>query len=173
MLIEALMGRMPNSEVWKALQEQGMDLNQLLDWRRKSLIFMGKARLLQGDYEEAKNALETAKKSTNQSDKLFAELTDLLAKAQAKLTEEKKRAKQTWSKAFKKNATEKVEEVSDASASPSPTKSSGTSSTSAGAGTNGAKKPAKKASKKGTDGEEDKNNFQLSSYLFSPLGGTH
>lgn len=176
-MVTALEERLQNSEVWKALQLEGVDADQLLEWKKKSLFYMGKSMFLLGELDESKTALEMAIKITPANDKSLIELEDMLKKVKEKLAEQLKKQKSTWGKAFKKNATEGKDEGEGSStpssptgkSTPSPTSPVNTSETTSSA-TGGKKKKKKVIKKKVSDEDEnegDNENNQVSNFSFS------
>ncbi len=178
MLIDALTARMPESEVWKALLRRAVTTEQMQEWKRKCLYYMGKAKFLQGEFTDAKVSLELAIKLTPPNDKALVELKDLFVKSKEKIAEENKKAKSTWGKAFKKNS---VVAEADPPSPGSPTvvdsanSPSTASSSSSSPAPNGDPKQWKKVNKKkktesdSSDKQSGKNNNQLSTFLFSPF----
>jgi len=165
MLINALQGRIPDGNVWKSLLNFGLTLPQLMEYKKKSLFFMGKAEFLNNEFELSKTHLEEALKLTPSDavrDKATDELKDILAKTTKKLQEQRKKEKSTWSKAFKKNTevAEEVLPVKQPTVDPIPTVTPKETEVTG---------EKKKQSKKDVDSsKEKKNNGTVSTFLSNP-----
>lgn len=98
------------SEVWKCLEANGLTLEKLVEWKRKSLFYMGKAELKNKDFDDAVTHLESALALTPPKAKDAAVLKDLLETAKKYRAAELKKEKNTWSKAFKSSKAEQEAE---------------------------------------------------------------
>lgn len=168
-MISALEQRFATSEVFKELQILGVDVDQMMKWKRNSLFYMGKAMLLFGELKEAQEALENAIKITPPGDKSMIELKEMLAKVKERYAEELKKEKSTWGRAFKKNAETPEKPVKSEDASPNVD-----SSTEDEIIKNQIKKKAKGASKKvkiNDKQNKNKENNQVSNYSGYLWGG--
>jgi hypothetical protein len=110
MLISALETRIPDGAVWKSLVALGMTEEKVLkEWKKKSHFLVGKAELLRKEYKDAGIHLEAALKLIAGDLSRAAEENELrllLTTATKKRSEELKKEKSTWSKAFEKNKAE-------------------------------------------------------------------
>ena len=78
----------------------------LKQWKRKSLVFIGKSEIARQNYAEAIKKLEEAKSilgSDPQYEAYIKQITDLLASAKNNKMIEDKRAKERQAKAFEKS----------------------------------------------------------------------
>ena len=102
--------RIPAGAVWQCMIERGMNEEKLQkEWKKKSCYLIGKAELMRREYKAAVLHLEVALKliaGDAAREKEEVELKTLLATANKKKTEEVKKEKNTWSKAFEKNKSE-------------------------------------------------------------------
>ena len=114
MLVSAI-ENMKQGLVWQHLLSRGMTEQKLIyEWKKKSYFLKGKADLVRKEYESAIEHLEHALKlsTTSPTGALDdAKLRELLQQAITKRTAEKKKEKNTWSKAF-----DKIKEESEGAA---------------------------------------------------------
>jgi hypothetical protein len=126
-LVEALERQGFDNVVWKALQDTGVGVEKLKEWKLKVVRLIAKSEIKRKNYVEAKTALENAITLTS-NDKFLKELNELLADTQKKLAQEKKKEKSMWQNAFKKRSEQKEEdEPPTAQSSSSPTSPMGNS----------------------------------------------
>lgn len=102
--------RAEGSAVWNCLiTERGLTEEKLRGWKKKSLFFMGKAELFKQDYADAIIHLDAALKLIDKSEEKSADalkIKELLVQAKKVRSQELKREKSTWTKAFKESKSE-------------------------------------------------------------------
>jgi hypothetical protein len=133
-LIESLEQRLATSVVWECLQARGVSQDTLLKkWKRRALIYLGKAYVGLLEFKLARNCFKSAL-GLIQSDPTLVkecnEIQQLIVTTSKKLDKQTKNEKTIWSKAFKKQESEPEELVASGQplSPPSPTKGSKVSS---------------------------------------------
>lgn len=121
LLVNTLQARIPEAKIWEALVEkQGFTMDKLLKGiKKKSHFYVGKAELYRKNYSEALDHFEKSLKLIDGDTNYLKEakqLKDFIATTNKQSSAEKKREKDTWSKAFSKSKKEyaEVEEQSPA-----------------------------------------------------------
>lgn len=103
-LIDALESKIGDSQIWDSMLEKGiMTKEKMKDLKGKAYRIIGKAELKKKNYQEAKSNLKAALTITT-NEKMTKELNELLNEATKKLSQEEKKEKSTWQKAFKKGS---------------------------------------------------------------------
>ncbi len=103
------------SLVWQSLiSENGMTFEKLMDWKKKSHFFVGRAMLQEKDFAEAISHFEQALQLLGGQSKDVGKITELLVFAKKQRTAELRREKSTWSKAFQVSKEQQEQEEFDA-----------------------------------------------------------
>jgi cobalamin biosynthesis Mg chelatase CobN len=135
-------------------------MEKLLEWKRKSLFYMGKAELKIKCFDDAVMHLESALALTPAKAKDATVLKDLLETAKKYRAAELKKEKNTWSKAFKSSKAE--HEAEEAAAAAAAAASATSKKHGRGSTPNGAE------SKVTVSKEGDKVNIDMNSILGKP-----
>ncbi|RYH22599.1 hypothetical protein EON65_18985 [archaeon] len=159
-LIDAILGKVPDSDLWRNLVALGYTEEKLADMKLKALRIKGKAESKRGDYDDAKKSFEAALKLAR-SEKVTKEIDDLLLEVLKKKSSEKKREKALWKKAFDKRETDEDDSHDGHKALPSPVRKSSTTSATA---------KKEKENKKQNPVVEDVSTFNATSLFFPILG---
>lgn len=93
---------MSDSMIWEELQKKGMTSQKMSALKLKAHRIVGKSQLEKGDYVDAKNELEAALKLCDDQ-KLSKELNDLIQRCAKKISQQSKKEKSMWKKAFETN----------------------------------------------------------------------
>eukprot|EP01031_Cornospumella_fuschlensis_P039511 gene39511-48106_t len=120
-LIDAILSKVPESELWRNMVVLGYTVDKLADMKIKALRIKGKAEDKKGDYDDAKKSLEAALKLSC-NEKTTKELDDLLLTVVKKKNSEKKKEKALWKKAFDKRDADTSDDLDKPQATLSPTK---------------------------------------------------
>lgn len=101
-MIQAIESKLSDSQIWEELVKKGMSKQKLTSLKLKAHRIIGKAEFEKGDYEESKSDLEAALRFSEDA-KVTKELNDLLQKCQKKISQQSKKEKSMWKKAFETN----------------------------------------------------------------------
>jgi tetratricopeptide (TPR) repeat protein len=107
------LGTGQSSQVWHSLvNDRGMMFEKLMEWKRKSYFYLGKSYYSKKDYEisirhfeDALNILEKfhMKNMTSKTEADRAKLKEFIQNAKKGHSQQLKKEKSTWAKAFEEN----------------------------------------------------------------------
>lgn len=109
-LIESLEQRLATSLVWESLQARGVTIDTLLKkWKRRALIYLGKAYLGLLEFKLARNCFKSALQLIQNDPTLIKEsneIQQLIVTTSKKLDKQTKKEKTIWAKALQKQSSE-------------------------------------------------------------------
>lgn len=109
-LIESLEQRLGSSLVWESLQARGVTIDTLLKkWKRRALIYLGKAYLGLLEFKLARNCFKSALQLIQSDPTLVKEsneIQQLIVSTSKKLDKQTKKEKTIWAKALQKQSSE-------------------------------------------------------------------